>query len=247
MTNEADGICLSNPERLELAAVRAGLKPVQRFERTAVNAIKLGRTLVNQGFVFIEADFHVVKSRSHFLGDSFMRIIPGRAQGSERGIYYLAHAAQADDAMSLARLESTDPGSPEIGLRLGYPACCVAAYEEIQSGRDWLEAMLEHTSANDSGFMACNKLARLFGGWTLLPDYFPCSFACSDSAEWAANIVSSVSDASLQEYIAASKVALELPIRIEAKTITQLDVSPRSVFHETKIARPRTLTWQTYS
>lgn len=245
--NDADDVWLSNQERLELAAVKAGLKPVQRLERTAVSADKLGKSLSNAGLVFIPADFHVIQHRSHPLGDSFMRTLPGRARGSQLGIYYVAREVYADAASSLAQLELTDPGSPEIGRKLGYPSCCIAAYEDIQSGRDWLEAMLERTSTSEPGFMACNRLARLFGGWTLLPDYFPCSFACASSAEWSAKIVSSVSDVSLQEYVTASEVALELPVKIEENTITQLDVSPRFVFHETKITKPRTLTWMRHS
>lgn len=247
MNSEANGVWLSNQERLELAAVKAGLKPVQRLERTAISASELGKNLINEGFVFMEAEFQVIQHRSHPLGDAFMRIIPGRAKGSQRGIYYVAREAHADDARSLASLESSDPGSPEIGRKLGYPSCCVAAYEDIQSGRDWLEAMLDRTSALEPGFMACNRLARLFGGWTLLPDYFPCSFACAPSAEWSANIVRSLSDISLQEYVTEAEVALELPIRIEANTITQLDVSPRFVSHETKITEPRMLTWLRHS
>lgn len=247
MNNAADGFQLSNQERLELAAVKAGSKPVQRLERTAINADKLAKNLIEKGFVFVAAEFHVIKHRSHPLGDAFMRIIPGRATGSQLGIYYVARKAHADAARSLARLEFSDPGSPEIGQRLGYPSCCVAAYQDIQSGRDWLEAMLDRTSESEPGFMACNRLARLFGGWTLLPDYFPCSFGCSLSADWSNKIVSSVADASLQEYVAAARVALELPIRIEENTITQLTLSPQIVFHKTKIIRPRTLTWLRHS
>jgi hypothetical protein len=247
MKNAEDGVILSNQERLELAAVKAGLKPVQRLERTAIDAQKLAKDLIDQGLVFVAAEFQVIQHRSHPLGDEFMRIIPGRATGSQLGIYYVALQAQADAARSLARLEFSNPGSPEIGQRLGYPSCCVAAYQEIQRGRDWLESMLDRTSENEPGLVACNRLARLFGGWTLLPDYFPCSFACSPSADWCNNIVSSVSDVSLQEFVASARVALELPIRIEENTITQLTPSPQIVFHNTGIIRSRTLTWLRHS
>ncbi len=247
MNNSPDGGQLSNQERLELAAVKAGSKPVQRLERTAIEADKLEKKLIDKGIVFVAAEFHVIEHRSHPLGDAFMRTIPGRASGSQVGIYYVARRANFDAARVLARLEFSDPGSPEIGQRLGYPACCVAAYQDIQSGRDWLESMLDHTSESDPGFMACNRLAKLFGGWTLLPDYFPCSFGCSLSADWSNQILSSISDASLKEYVAAARVALEFPIRIEANNITQLTPSPQIVFHNTKITRPRTLTWLKHS
>lgn len=247
MNHAAKGVWLSNQEQLELAAVKAGLKAVQRLERTALVATELEKSLVNQGLAFSAGNVQVVEHSAHPLGDLFMRLIPGKAQGTQQGIYYVSRPEQAEFARELARLELSDPGSPEIGRRLGYPACCVVAYADIQSGRDWLEAMLERTSAGEAGFVACNKLARLFGDWNLLPDYFPCSFACSDSAEWSAEIVESVSDIELLEYVAAAKNALELPIRIEEDTITQLDVSPRTVFHESKITKPRTLTWLSYS
>src|SRR5438132_1152739 len=108
MNDAADGVQLSYQERLELAAVKAGSKPVQRLERTAIDAAKLGKNLIEKGLVFVAAEFHVIEHRSHPLGDAFMRIIPGRATGSQLGIYYVARKARADAARSLARLEFSD-------------------------------------------------------------------------------------------------------------------------------------------
>jgi hypothetical protein len=243
MTNEDDGVELNSQELLELTAVKAGLKPVLRLERAAEDARRIEKRLLARGLILITSDFHVIQRRLHPLGDVFSQTVRGAASGRQRGIFYVAPRSHAVEAQALARIESADPGSSEIGLRLGYPPCCVAAYEDIQSGRDWVEAMLSRTPEGSVGFAACNRLARLFGGWTLLPDYFPCSFACSTSATWSAEIVRSVSDRGMLEYVAAAKAALAIPISVCGTTITQLAPSLLSVSFKTKITTRRTLRW----
>jgi hypothetical protein len=234
---------LTHQELLELTAVAAGLKPAHRLERPATIGQRLAEQLTQQGFVCVVGNFHLVTHHRHPLGDTFVRLASGSARGMQRGTYYVATRSRAIDAEALAHIEATDPGSPEIGRRLGYPPCCITAYEEIHRGHDWIAVMLRRSSTGEPGLTPCNRLARLFGEWALLPDYFPCSFSCRTSAAWAEEIARAASERGLRKYIEAAKSALAIPIDVEEDTITRLDQPYQVVRHKTGLNKPRRLTW----
>lgn len=238
-----EGLELTYQERLELTAVQAGLKPVHRVERPAVVGRKLAQQLTQLGFVCVEGRFHLVTHHRHPLGDTFVRLAPGPARGTQRGAYYVTTPSRAIDAEALACIEATNPSSHEIGRRLGYPPCCVTAYEEIHRGHDWIAVMLQRSPAGEPGLMPCNRLARLFGEWALLPDYFPCSFSCRASAAWAEEIARAASERGLRNYIEATKSALAIPIDVREDTIIRLARPRQVVHHRSGPNTSRRFTW----
>jgi hypothetical protein len=164
----------------------------------------------------------------------------------QRGVYFVALRSQLANAEALAQIEARTPGSPEIGRRLGYPACCIAAYEDIHLGSDWITTMLASTPPVRRGLAACNRLTRLFGEWTLLPDYYPCSFTCAVSAEWSSEIARAASTNGMESYVEKAKLMLALSIRVEEETITLLSNIPEIVRHKSGIKGERILTWENY-
>lgn len=246
MEQLSDELGLTRQEQLELIAVRAGLKPVFRLERPAYAGCTITARLSRLGFACVEGNFHLVFHHRHPLGDTFVRTAPGAAVGRQRGVYFVAPIPRAAEAEALARVEARTPGSPEIGHRLGYPPCCVAGYEEIHRGQDWIGVMLASTPAETRGLAACNRLARLFGEWSLLPDYYPCSFNCRESAVWSSEIAHAAAGEGLRSYVEAAKYVLELEIRVEEHTITLLDHTPQTIRHRSGIKFLRTLKWLKY-
>jgi hypothetical protein len=239
------GIDLSSQEQIELAAVKAGLKSVQRIERPAAVGRRLATSLTRHGFCCIEATFHLVTDHYNNLGDTFVRTESGQAQGVQRTAFYIASLKETSRAAKLARVEATCPGSPEVGRLLGYPECCIEAYEEIHSSGDWVISMLSRTTLGVPVFSACNRLARLFGDWALLPDYYPCSFCCGATAAWSSEIVREASKEGLADYIETSRLQLLRPIRVERDAITIADTSAHLRYH-TGLTVPKTLMWVEY-
>lgn len=236
---------LSCQEQIELLAVKAGLKSVQRIERRAAVGRRLATSLRREGFYCIEAAFHLVTDHRNNLGDTFVRTELGQAQGLQRTAFYIALLKEASTAAKLARVEATSPGSPEVGRLLGYPECCVEAYEQIHSSGNWVISMLRRTPIEAPVFSACNRLARLFGDWALLPDYYPCSFACVKTASWSSEIVREASREGLANYIGTSRLQLLRPIRVEQDAITIANTSINLRYH-TGLTVPRTLEWVEY-
>ena len=61
------------------------------------------------------------------------------------------------------------------GRYLGYPTCCVAEWEKLQSQRDFYSRYLFETS---SGLWEVNRLSAVFDGGLVFPDFYPCSLEC---------------------------------------------------------------------
>ena len=238
-----DQLAYGQQELVELAALMDGTKPVMRVERPPHVVPDMVKQLAYYGLIVVDAPFHVTLRYRHALGDDFVAVRPGTANGNARGVYYIARQQRSDDAIKLADLEQRDAASPEVGLRLGYPPCCVAAYLEIARGRDWIVAMLDRTPHDQPGFVSCNRLARLFGEWAILPDYYPCSFVCTASASWAVDIVRSARAAGLGDYVEAALEMLRCPLRLDRESILQLSVPPRIVAYSNPLSEARVLWW----
>jgi hypothetical protein len=190
------------------------------------------------------APFHLVVARRHPLGDEFVRTASGPAPEGCRGVLYLVAHDNEDVAERLVEIESTRPGDPDVGRLLGYPPCCVAAYRDIAAGRDWVQSMLERTPEGTQAYTACNRVARLFGPWLVLPDYFPCSFACRATAAWATQVEAAARSSGLAAFVDASQRALADPVLVEPHRIRRLCDPSKSVEHATGLLRARLLTWR---
>lgn len=74
-----------------------------------------------------------------------------------------------------------DLGSSQAcGEMLGYPACCVASYASVESGREWVDLASEAADSIPARLpIEANCLAGLFDAATLHPDFFPCTIGCA--------------------------------------------------------------------
>jgi hypothetical protein len=69
--------------------------------------------------------------------------------------------------------------SSEAGRLLGYPECCVDAYESLaREAQRWPDVLLARSPEPLTVSMWCNRLASLWGGTCPTGELFPCSLQC---------------------------------------------------------------------
>jgi hypothetical protein len=74
--------------------------------------------------------------------------------------------------------------SVELAELYQYPRCCAEAYQEIMDGAYWADVLFRRSTSSRHSFFG-NKLAYLFDGASLIPDYFPCSLDCEPTRSLA--------------------------------------------------------------
>lgn len=236
---------LTDVDRLELAALLGGLKEVVRLVRSPQAIGKVAELAQRSGLSVFYANFVLVPVASNSFGDRFFSVSALEDVGdSSPTVLYLSKPIHLHQAERLADLELKGADSVEIGARLGYPTCCSRSYRAIESGQDWLQVMLENSSVIGPQSMPCNRIARIFGPWSLLPDYFPCSFSCKESARWAAEIGMAAEQLGLTGLISANSAAMQIPIRIDRTSILRFIDPPEIVDHQLAVADPIMLHWQ---
>lgn len=204
--------------RLELLALRVGLKPAVRLRLPRKAAERLAR---EQGLGL--AELPLAESEGWWAGgEHFLRLSRRGATKHDGGIFYLASTWST--AEHLARAEAEEPHAPAVGERLGYPRCCSAAYQRIDAASDWLDAMLDATEG-DLGLAACNRVARQLGATPLLPDYFPCSFCCRASAAWAEDLDAARRAEGFNDEAVRAWHDHLAPLRIDPQAVVRLDGS----------------------
>jgi hypothetical protein len=123
-------------------------------------------------------------------------------------------------ASLLIDAESTN--SAQAGDLLGYPACCVAAFERFSSeGVEWARALA--ASARDCRAIdaRCNRYAAEWGGIGLLGELFPCSVECEFAMEYAENLYRATLELGLLQIAARAKEDSLRPIAFaEDGTVT---------------------------
>ena len=73
------------------------------------------------------------------------------------------------------------------GRHLGYPDCCVAEWERLQSQSEFYSRYLFGTH---DGFWELNRLSTVFQGGLLFPDFYPCSLQCASARDYVAPFLS---------------------------------------------------------
>lgn len=98
-----------------------------------------------------------------------------------------------------------------LGVLLGYPTCCVAAYERMAEDGVWIERLLSDLPAGPLPWES-NKLAYALYGASLFPDYFPCSLACAGTVRLTRLAVEAMVRFELDHVITAHKEFMRRPI-----------------------------------
>ena len=104
----------------------------------------------------------------------------------------------------------------ETGLFLGYPECC----RNAMRGDGCLAALYRRYIQQDrQRNWRINRLAALFHPTILMPDFFPCSLACSEAVSFASAIQSASRGFLSQEDLTAATEAMKAPLTVIGGTI----------------------------
>jgi hypothetical protein len=161
---------------LELLAVHSGLKNVMRIHIANDNEYQiLSKYCERNSMHLSHSEFRMKMSWTNDLGDQFYSDVPWEDESAEEFIAYLTK--QDLPSLNLAVRIEIEGSHADAGKLYGYPDCCCDNYDAIANGQEWVE-VLSQTSQGTFFSPWSNKLAYLVHGFTLFPDYFPCSYAC---------------------------------------------------------------------
>jgi len=160
----------------ETLCILQGEKPVMRLVAAASAVPNIRRTLSGIGIHTAVSSWRLNTSYKTSLGDSYTVNAPRQGDQNE----LLVVMASLDRSLAEQCLGCEENGSVpgELGELLGYPKCCVEAYETISADNDWLAAILANSPLNLSYHYGANRLSYLFFERSLFYDYFPCSLDC---------------------------------------------------------------------
>lgn len=162
------------------------------------------------------------------------------------GEFFVVIIGQAAEAVQTAlECENGEVSFRTFGRLYGYPSCCVEAYADIQEGEDWITAYLRRSPLHLPGRAAGNRLAALFDGSTLLPDYFPCSLRCAATAELGEQYSRLLQEAGWSAYLDRVQRSLASPILIRSGTLLQLlDYQPSDNSIRYRASRDWQINWR---
>lgn len=210
---------LSDRNIVEMVALLQRRKRVVRLVLDCWEWLVLRETLPNLGLVGRNAHFQLQTRASTRLGDRFTVAAPWNDQQAQSLLIYLAQTMEdVEHALTLEK----KPEDPALGAWLGYPSCCVRGYREIVAGRPWVDQLVDVPTTHGLSLYA-NKLGYLFrGSPSFLPDYYPCSLACSASAALGRENAAGLEAFGLAELARSMREKLLRPIVYLPGLLTQL-------------------------
>ncbi len=138
--------------------------------------------LISQGVRELAAEYGLKEVASK-------RLIRRADPGSREGLLYDAEAdaCRSDEQWTeiwfeAGNLSSTPLVRPQGEWDLGYPDCCVAAYAGSRTIAAHYRRFLR---CEERGFWEINRLSAVFCNGFFMPDFFPCSLACSAAVEFS--------------------------------------------------------------
>lgn len=172
------------PRRIDLVALRAGARPVAKFEDLAEPAsVRLAVKLRAEGFTVVRVGPYTKRFDVSVADDA--------GAAAQQALYTViaSHGAEAP-AVAEAERDRSAEGTRRAGLLLGYPPCCVESFVAVQSSRvAELEGINEAAVRSTAGLDAeipwqMNTLSQLSPvGFT------PCSAACPQALEFARRLL----------------------------------------------------------
>lgn len=234
---------LSLPERLDLVAVVEGLKPIARLLVRPSNVNSLRAIAIRLQLIPCGTGIFAQR-RCAVLGGTLVDLVDRPSSYDADSVVYVVRRGEEKVAQELLTLERGIADDEQIGLALGYPPCCAATYQATIAEGNWLRCMLEATPTSDAPFAACNRLARLFGDWAVLPDYYPCSFACRASRQLAERLCSAAEQHGLREELHQAWQELCRPMRVTDREVLQCSAPPRVAHIDGPGISPRVLAWR---
>lgn len=177
---------------IEALAVLSGIKPVLRMLLDGHTHPHIHNMLSSLGLCCIRSRSVERVMYITEMGDSYS----GKAEdtGNADDLFVVMAARSRDLAERAVECEGSAELGSELGVLLGYPSCCVKAYENISQNCDWVESLFKQSPPAASYPSPSNKLSYLFMERSLIYDYFPCSLNCPDTARLSANVHQMLSD-----------------------------------------------------
>jgi hypothetical protein len=106
----------------------------------------------------------------------------------------------------------------DAGILYEYPLCCSTNYEAISNGSKWLKLMLDN-SIGTFFDPRTNKLSYLVYGYTLFPDYFPCSFHCGGTANLSSKYFQLGLKSNLKDYVEMQYSMMKRPYLVTKESV----------------------------
>jgi hypothetical protein len=139
------------------------------------------------------------------------------------GKYFVVIVGQNYNAIDLAlECEDADVSYRVFGELYEYPACCIEAYADLEAGDEWVSAYLRRSPVGQAGSLHANRLAVLFDGSTLIPDFFPCRLDCEPAKEIGELYKALLKDIAWDSYVTRIEASLSAPILVRSGSLLQL-------------------------
>jgi hypothetical protein len=163
-----------------------------------------------------------------------------------RGEFFVVVVGRCrEDVKGALEFENRDASFRSFGELYEYPPCCVEAYADLERGGEWISAYLGRSNLECQTSIYSNRLATLFDGSTLLPDYFPCRLDCKLTVELGKRYESLLMRNGCDGYLQQARVSLAYPIILRSGSLLQLYGSSQTAESiEYDAAKVRQIGWR---
>jgi hypothetical protein len=202
----------------ETIAVLDGFKPVMRLVLSDEYIPLVAHELRAFGLAVSASTWGLRPAYTTSLGDVYTDIDRTGTRRCQR-VVAVARSASSADAFLQAE---TDGDHEAMGYMLGYPRCCMRAYQDLSEKRDWLTELLEHTSPHARYPHQTNRVAYLFDEHWLGFDYFPCSLLCADTKNIFETVARLARESGMHALVDQITTDLRAPILLKSGVVVQL-------------------------
>jgi hypothetical protein len=204
---------------VETIAVIEGCKPVMRIVLNEQSVPLVKNEMKHAHLCLVESHWRLQPAYTTSLGDVYTEIASSNTGSRGQSVVAVAHSSLSAKAFLHAE---KDDDLEAIGEMLGYPCCCIRAYENVSKDRDWLTELLENTSSQPTYPYQANRLAYLFDEYWLGFDYFPCSLLCVETKKICDMVTELVRKYGMDSLVDQITSDMRAPILIHAGVVVQL-------------------------
>ncbi len=206
---------------LETLALIAGRKSLLRLVLDDRPMPPVRALLERIGLQVAVSPWKIAPVYSTPLGDTYTEVVENN---DPRGVRRVLMAASRTTVLNQGLdLEEAGDFDHELGPLLGYPKCCVSAYDRVGPDRHWLDLLIEGNNPNGPLPCGANRLASLFDDRALFYDYFPCSLQCEATRAISRSGLELLGLCGLEEQAAAALRVMGTPILLRRGVLARLN------------------------
>lgn len=211
---------LNSHNFLELLGLFAGVKRVVRLVATEETYPLIAEFCQRNGLLQAHSKNKQAPKRRAATGDTFTVTVDW---DDPSGKYFVVIIGQNYNAVDWALdCEDRDVSYQAFGELYEYPTCCIEAYADLMAGEEWVSAYLRRSALGEAGSLYSNRLATLFDGSTLIPDFFPCRLNCELAKEIGKRYKALLESISWHAYLSQIEASLSTPILVRSGALIQL-------------------------